>query len=80
MEATQKLPEIGQSLWLDNITRGLKSSGTLRRYIQDLSVTGRTSNPTIFNLSLGQIYLYDYPSMANDPITITKGEHHADPI
>jgi len=49
MKATQKLHEIGQSLWLDNITRGLLTSGTLRRYIQELSVTGLTSNPTIFD-------------------------------
>jgi transaldolase len=46
---TQKLHEIGQSLWLDNITRGLLASGTLQRYIQELSITGLTSNPTIFD-------------------------------
>jgi len=49
MKATQKLHEIGQSLWLDNITRGLLTSGALRRYIQEFSVTGLTSNPTIFD-------------------------------
>ena len=48
MKATQKLHEIGQSLWLDNITRGLLASGTLQRYILELSITGLTSNPTIF--------------------------------
>jgi transaldolase len=49
MQATQKLHEMGQSLWLDNITRGLLTSGTLRNYIQEFSVTGLTSNPTIFD-------------------------------
>jgi transaldolase len=49
MKATQKLHNMGQSLWLDNITRGLLNSGTLARYIEQLSVTGLTSNPTIFD-------------------------------
>jgi transaldolase len=49
MKATQKLHEFGQSLWLDNITRALLKSGTLGRYIGELSVTGLTSNPTIFD-------------------------------
>ena len=49
MKPTQMLHDLGQSLWLDNITRDLLSSGTLRRYIDDLSVTGLTSNPTIFD-------------------------------
>ena len=49
MKATQKLHDIGQSIWLDNLTRGLLISGTLRDYIQDFSVTGLTSNPTIFD-------------------------------
>jgi transaldolase len=49
MKATQKLHEIGQSLWLDNITRGLLATGTLQRYILELSITGLTSNPTIFD-------------------------------
>jgi len=48
MNATRDLHELGQSLWLDNITRDLLTSGTLKRYIDDLSVTGLTSNPTIF--------------------------------
>ena len=52
MKATQQLHEMGQSLWLDNITRGLLISGTLRRHIQDLSVTGLTSNPTIFEKAI----------------------------
>ncbi|MFA6472352.1 MAG: transaldolase [Candidatus Latescibacterota bacterium] len=49
MKATQQLHDLNQSLWLDNITRGLISKGTLFRYITELSVTGLTSNPTIFN-------------------------------
>src|SRR5215831_17479238 len=49
MKATQILHELGQSLWLDNITRDLLDSGTLSHYINDLSVTGLTSNPTIFD-------------------------------
>ena len=50
MKATQKLHEMGQSLRLDNITRGPLTSGTLRRYIQAFSVTGLTSNLAIFDL------------------------------
>ena len=49
MKATQKLHDLGQSLWLDNITRDLLDNGTLKRYIDELSVTGLTSNPTIFD-------------------------------
>jgi transaldolase len=49
MRVTQLLHELGQSLWLDNIARGLLNSGTLRRYIGEFSVTGLTSNPTIFD-------------------------------
>src|SRR5947207_3140954 len=48
MKATRTLHELGQSLWLDNITRNLLSTGVLRRYIDELSVTGLTSNPAIF--------------------------------
>ena len=59
MKATQKLHEIGQSLWLDNITRGLLTSGTLRRYIQEFSVTGLTSNPTIFDHAIKNSHDYD---------------------
>ena len=49
MKATQVLHDLGQSIWLDNITRNLLDSGTLKRYIDQLSVTGLTSNPTIFD-------------------------------
>ena len=54
MRATEQLHEMGQSLWLDNITRGLLASGTLRRYIHEFSVTGLTSNPTIFESELSR--------------------------
>jgi len=59
MKATQKLHELGQSLWLDNITRDLLTSGTLRRYIEELSVTGLTSNPTIFDHAIKSSVAYD---------------------
>src|SRR6478672_7184606 len=59
MKATQKLHELGQSLWLDNITRDLLTSGTLRRYIDELSVTGLTSNPTIFDHAIKNSTAYD---------------------
>jgi transaldolase len=49
MKATQRLHDLGQSLWLDNITRGLLTKGTLRHYITELPVTGLTSNPTIYD-------------------------------
>jgi transaldolase len=59
MKATQTLHQLGQSLWLDNITRTLLQSGTLAGYIQDLSVTGLTSNPTIFEHAIGSGDSYD---------------------
>lgn len=59
MNATQRLHEIGQSLWLDNITRRLLTDGTLARYIGELSVTGLTSNPTIFDQAIGHTDDYD---------------------
>jgi transaldolase len=59
MKTTQKLHDIGQSLWLDNITRGLLASGTLQRYIQELSITGLTSNPTIFDHAIKNSRDYD---------------------
>ena len=59
MNATHTLHAMGQSLWLDNITRGLLTSGTLRRYLQELSVTGLTSNPTIFNQAIKNSHDYD---------------------
>ncbi len=59
MRATQRLHEMGQSIWLDNITRSLLSSGTLSRYIRELSVTGLTSNPTIFDHAIKNSHDYD---------------------
>jgi transaldolase len=59
MKATQRLREAGQSLWLDNITRGLLESGTLKRYIDELSITGLTSNPTIFDHAITKSHDYD---------------------
>ncbi len=59
MKPTQQLHDLGQSLWLDNITRRLLTSGTLRHYIGDLSVTGLTSNPSIFDLAIKNSTFYD---------------------
>ena len=59
MKPTQKLHNLGQSLWLDNITRDLLNSGTLKRYIDELSVTGLTSNPTIFDHAIKNSAAYD---------------------
>ena len=59
MKATQLLHNLGQSLWLDNITRDLINSGTLERYIDELSVTGLTSNPTIFDHAIKNSSSYD---------------------
>jgi transaldolase len=59
MKATQLLHNLGQSIWLDNITRDLLDQGTLKRYIDELSVTGLTSNPTIFNQAIKNSTAYD---------------------
>jgi transaldolase len=59
MKATKLLHNLGQSLWLDNITRDLLNTGTLKRYIDDLSVTGLTSNPTIFDHAIKNSTAYD---------------------
>jgi transaldolase len=59
MRPTEQLHRAGQSLWLDNITRDLLSSGTLARYIRELSVTGLTSNPTIFDHAIKGGGAYD---------------------
>lgn len=60
MNAAQQLHDLGQSLWLDNITRTLLTSGTLSRYIHDFAVTGLTSNPTIFDQAIGNATCYDH--------------------
>ena len=59
MKPTKTLHDLGQSLWLDNITRELLNSGALKRYIDDLSVTGLTSNPTIFDNAIKNSAMYD---------------------
>src|SRR6202012_3832145 len=59
MKATKELHDLGQSLWLDNITRDLLDNGTLKRYIDEFSVTGLTSNPTIFEHAISKIKSYD---------------------
>lgn len=59
MKPTQRLHDLGQRLWLDNITRELLDNGTLARYIEDFSITGLTSNPSIFDGAIGGSDAYD---------------------
>jgi transaldolase len=59
MNKAQELHNLGQSLWLDNITREILDNGTLRRYIKEFSITGLTSNPTIFDEAIGNTASYD---------------------
>ena len=59
MKATRQLHELGQRLWLDNITRTLLDDGTLSRYIAEESITGLTSNPSIFDAAIGGGDAYD---------------------
>lgn len=59
MSMTKNLHDLGQSLWLDNITREILDNGTLRRYIEQFSITGLTSNPTIFDEAIGKTAAYD---------------------
>ncbi len=59
MDNTRKLHGLGQSLWLDNITRTMLADGTLERYVREYSVTGLTSNPTIFDEAIGKSDAYD---------------------
>lgn len=59
MKATQELHNLGQSLWLDNITRDILNNGTLKKYIEEFSVTGLTSNPTIFQHAIKNSASYD---------------------
>jgi transaldolase len=74
MQATSKLRQLGQSLWLDNITRDLLNSGTLQRYINELSVTGLTSNPTIFDQAIRKSTEYDADISAKAPSARSKEE------
>src|SRR4030095_4853582 len=59
MKSTQQLHNLGQSIWLDNITRDLLNNGTLERYVNELAVTGLTSNPTIFDQAIKNSSSYD---------------------
>ena len=59
MKPTEQLQNLGQSIWLDNISRELIDNGNLRRYIENFSVTGLTSNPSIFDAAIGTGYVYD---------------------
>jgi len=59
VKATQKLHDAGQSLWIDDITRDMLDSGTLKKYIDEFSVTGLTSNPTIFDKAVSKSASYD---------------------
>ena len=59
MKPTQLLHDLGQSLWLDNITRGHLANGILRRYVSELSITGLTSNPSIFDHAIKESAFYD---------------------
>src|SRR5579863_8410845 len=59
VKPTQQLHDLGQSLWLDNITRGLLTQGILRRYIDEFSITGLTSNPSIFDHAIKNSNYYD---------------------
>ena len=62
MQATQQLHDAGQSLWIDDITRDMLDSGRLAKMIAELSVTGLTSNPTIFEKAIGKGTDYDAAS------------------
>lgn len=73
MKPTKKLHDLGQSLWLDNITRELLNTGTLKRYIDDLSVTGLTSNPTIFDNAIKNSAMYD-EDISRAASSVTSGE------
>src|SRR5215469_16675138 len=59
MKATQLLHNLGQSIWLDNITRDMLNTGALKRYIDEFCVTGLTSNPTIFEHAIKNSSSYD---------------------
>jgi len=74
MRPTKTLRELGQSLWLDNVTRELLNSGTLQGYIKDLSVTGLTSNPTIFDHAIKNSTTYDGDIVSKAPSAKTREE------
>jgi transaldolase len=72
--STAALQRIGQSLWLDNITRGLLDDGTLARYIRELHVTGLTSNPSIYNIAVKDTAFYDQALAALGARALTAEE------
>ena len=75
MASTQRLHELGQSLWLDNITRDMLGDGTLRRYIDELSITGLTSNPTIFDKAISgrrRLRRADHRAQASGPASRSR--------
>ena len=74
MRPTGRLHDLGQSLWLDNVTRDLLNSGILQRYINELSVTGLTSNPTIFDHAIKNSAAYDEDIARNAP-SAKSAEH-----
>ena len=74
MRPSRKLHNLGQSLWLDNVTRELLNTGTLQRYIDELSVTGLTSNPTIFDHAIKNSTTYDEDIARRAP-SAKSGEH-----
>jgi transaldolase len=74
MKPTQELHELGQSLWLDNITRTMLGDGTMRGYIDELSVTGLTSNPTIFDKAISGGDAYDEQIAEQGPASETAEE------
>ena len=59
IRTTRAISELGQSIWLDNITRTLLATGTLRRYLDEYDVVGLTSNPTIYDRAIGASSAYD---------------------
>src|SRR5246127_3073976 len=73
MNPTKTLHNLGQSLWLDNITRDLLNSGTLQRYVDELSVTGLTSNPTIFDHAIKNSTTYD-TDISRKALSLKSGE------
>jgi len=80
MKPTQQLHDLGQSLWLDNITRGHLVNGILRRYVSELSITGLTSNPSIFDHAIKESAFYDdaIHEKLNARIRATAGKRGVD--
>jgi transaldolase len=74
MRPTRALHDLGQSLWLDNITRELLGGGTLRHYVEQLSVTGLTSNPTIFAHAIRNSASYDGDIAARKAVSARSAE------